>query len=143
MIICRVLEDKKLIIPQWLVTAEVFYVLTMLVLKISLALFFLRIMVKRWQQKVVYVAITFSTLMSIGYFFFACFQCGVSFAIPTYYVSHKLTLSSIRGLTPGSSSFAKSATSVLRPSRSLLSAIHMQVLQHRQICCSPLFRCSC
>ncbi|TLD37179.1 hypothetical protein E2P81_ATG03991 [Venturia nashicola] len=61
---------------NWLMTAEVFYVLTMLVLKISLGLFLLRIMVKRWQQQVVYVAMTTSTLMSTGYFFFACFQCG-------------------------------------------------------------------
>lgn len=48
----------------------------MLVLKISLALFFLRIMVKPWQKRVVYVAITISTLVSTAYFFFAIFQCG-------------------------------------------------------------------
>jgi hypothetical protein len=69
-------ELSELIVVQWLLTAESFYILTMLVLKISLALFFLRIMVKPWQQKVVYIAITISTIVSIGYFFFAVFQCG-------------------------------------------------------------------
>lgn len=67
---------KELTVIQWLLTAESFYVLTMLMLKISLTLFFLRIMVKPWQQRVVYVSITISTLVSTAYFFFAIFQCG-------------------------------------------------------------------
>jgi hypothetical protein len=45
-------------------------------LKISLAIFFLRIMIKPWQRRTVYVAVTLSTLFNIAYFFFAIFQCG-------------------------------------------------------------------
>jgi len=45
-------------------------------LKISLAIFFLRIMIKPWQRKAVYLAVGISTLFNIGYFFFVIFQCG-------------------------------------------------------------------
>lgn len=105
-ILLRALRSRKLTISQWLQVAEVFYILTMLVLKKSLALFFLRIMVKRWQQHVVYCAITLSTVMSIGYFFFACFQCGVSSDTRTYQ-SHVLIFPSTRELMHGSFSYAK------------------------------------
>lgn len=84
-------ESSELIIVQWLLTAESFYVLTMLVLKISLALFFLRIMVKPWQQRVVYIAITVSSLVSIGYFFFAVFQCGYTSGSAWVFFVRKLT----------------------------------------------------
>jgi hypothetical protein len=63
----------------------------MLVLKISLALFFLRIMVKPWQKRVVYVAITIATLMSTGYFFFAIFQCGYTKANAWVFFARKLS----------------------------------------------------
>jgi hypothetical protein len=84
-------ESSELIIVQWLLTAESFYVLTMLVLKISLALFFLRIMVKPWQQRVVYITITVSSLVSIGYFFFAVFQCGYTSGSAWVFFVRKLT----------------------------------------------------
>jgi hypothetical protein len=64
-------------IEQWLLVTEYFYILTMLVLKISLAIFFLRIIAKPWQRNLVYAAVTLSTLFNIGYFFFAVFQCGI------------------------------------------------------------------
>lgn len=48
----------------------------MMTLKISLAIFFLRIMVERWHRNVVIGAVTLSTAFSIAYFFFAVFQCG-------------------------------------------------------------------
>lgn len=59
-----------------MLVAEVFYVLTMMTLKISLAIFFLRIMVRPWQRRTIYLAVGFATLFNIGYFFFAIFQCG-------------------------------------------------------------------
>jgi len=62
---------------EWLLAAEVFYILTMLAFKISLGLFFLRITHKKWQRYVIYVAVTISTVFSIAYLFFAIFQCGV------------------------------------------------------------------
>jgi hypothetical protein len=49
----------------------------MITLKISLGVFFLRIMVVPWQKRSVYVIVTISTLMGIAYFLFALFICGL------------------------------------------------------------------
>ncbi|KAF2437130.1 hypothetical protein EJ08DRAFT_13952 [Tothia fuscella] len=62
---------------SWLLVCETFYIITMLTLKISLAIFFLRILLRPWQRRVVYTAVTISTIFSTAYFFFAVFQCGV------------------------------------------------------------------
>jgi hypothetical protein len=50
----------------------------MLTLKTSIGLFFLRILIARWQRRIVYVAIGLSAIFNFGYFFFICFQCGIS-----------------------------------------------------------------
>jgi hypothetical protein len=55
---------------------EVFYILSLMVLKISLGLFFLRILVKRWQRRMIYTAMTISTVFSFVMFWFIIFQCG-------------------------------------------------------------------
>jgi hypothetical protein len=44
--------------------------------KISLGLFFLRILVERWQKRILYGIIGLSTAVGIGYFFYAVFACG-------------------------------------------------------------------
>lgn len=49
----------------------------MLVLKISLAIFFLRIIVKPWQKAFVCVSVGLSSIFNLFYFFFTVFQCGV------------------------------------------------------------------
>ncbi|KAF2396227.1 hypothetical protein EJ06DRAFT_484040 [Trichodelitschia bisporula] len=61
---------------NYLITAEVFYIVTMVTLKISLSIFFLRIMVKPWQRNTVYGAVACSTLFGLAYCLFAIFQCG-------------------------------------------------------------------
>jgi hypothetical protein len=48
----------------------------MMALKLSLALFFFRIMVMRWQRWIILASITASTVFGVAYFFFAIFQCG-------------------------------------------------------------------
>ena len=55
---------------------ENFYTLTMLVLKISLGLFFLRTLVKPWVKYVIYTAMCISSVFGVLYFFFTVFQCG-------------------------------------------------------------------
>jgi hypothetical protein len=45
--------------------------------KISLGLFFLRILVKKWQRRTVYGAVVIASFVSFCYFWFAIFQCGV------------------------------------------------------------------
>jgi hypothetical protein len=55
---------------------EHFYTLGMLTLKISLGLFFLRIMSEKWQKWIIYVTLFISTSFGISNFFFSIFQCG-------------------------------------------------------------------
>ncbi|KAF2432375.1 hypothetical protein EJ08DRAFT_585601 [Tothia fuscella] len=62
---------------NFLIITECFYVLTMLVLKLSIAIFFLRIIAKRWQRVVVYISAGVSILINTVSFFFIVFQCGV------------------------------------------------------------------
>ncbi|KAG9522951.1 NADH-ubiquinone oxidoreductase, partial [Aureobasidium melanogenum] len=53
-----------------------FYVLTIIFLKISLAFFYLRIIVQRWQKIVIYVAATAMTLYGLAYGLLYMFRCG-------------------------------------------------------------------
>jgi hypothetical protein len=62
----------------------------MMTLKISLAVFFLRIIVRRWQRLAIYTTISISTGFSIAYFFFTIFQCGY-FTSPVQFFVKKLS----------------------------------------------------
>jgi hypothetical protein len=61
---------------QLLTVAEVFYILSVMVLKMSLAVFFLRIALNFWHRMIIYTAVSVSTVYSVGMFLFAVFQCG-------------------------------------------------------------------
>ena len=61
---------------DWLLVGSVFYIATMLVFKISLGLFFLRVTNLAWQRRLIYVMMGISTLISFVYLFFPIFQCG-------------------------------------------------------------------
>jgi hypothetical protein len=56
--------------------AEVFYLTTILFLKLSLGLFFLRVLIKKWQRKIVYATMLISTVINIYHCFFVLFSCG-------------------------------------------------------------------
>jgi rhodopsin domain-containing protein len=56
---------------------ECFYVLTMITLKISLAIFFLRIIIEPWQRAIVYGIISVATSAGVVYFIYTVFGCGV------------------------------------------------------------------
>lgn len=60
-----------------LMVAESFYVVTMCALKISVSIFFLRVMVKPWQRWLVYISLFLATAVNLAYFFVIVFQCGV------------------------------------------------------------------
>jgi hypothetical protein len=62
--------------PQILTVAEVFYILSVMVLKLSLGVFFLRITIDFWHRMIIYTAVTISSIYSVVMFFFAVFQCG-------------------------------------------------------------------
>lgn len=44
--------------------------------KIALGLFYLRIMVEKWQRYIIHGTVGFATAYGIGFFFFELFQCG-------------------------------------------------------------------
>ncbi|KAK5999981.1 hypothetical protein QM012_005069 [Aureobasidium pullulans] len=52
------------------------YGLTCVLLKISLGLFFLRIIAEKWQRNVIYAGITINTIYGITYFGLCTFGCG-------------------------------------------------------------------
>ena len=58
-----------------------------MIFKIALGLFFLRIMVEKWQRLAIYTTVGFSTVFGIAYWFFAVFQCGS----PTDFLKNELT----------------------------------------------------
>lgn len=52
------------------------YALTCVLLKISLGLFFLRIITEKWQRHIIYAGITINTFYGITYFGLCTFGCG-------------------------------------------------------------------
>jgi hypothetical protein len=67
----------NLFLLQILITTEVFYIWTMMALKLSLAFFFFRLVINKWQQRVIYAIAGLSMVFGFAYFCFAVFQCGV------------------------------------------------------------------
>jgi hypothetical protein len=61
---------------QLLNVAEFFYILCLMLLKISLGIFFLRLTFTRVQHVIIYAAVTTSLIFSFAMFLFAVFQCG-------------------------------------------------------------------
>lgn len=53
------------------------YILTTVTLKISLAIFFLRIVVRQWQRRVIWIVTTIYTIYATAFAFVAVFQCGI------------------------------------------------------------------
>jgi hypothetical protein len=61
------------------------YCITMISLKISLSIFFLRIMVESWQKRAIYILAILSTLAGIAYFMFSLFFCGAPVTATLYW----------------------------------------------------------
>jgi len=62
------------------------YIMTMVFLKISLGIFYLRFISQHWQRVVIYTTVALNTLYGVLLFFVAIFQCGD----PTLYLSNEL-----------------------------------------------------
>lgn len=60
----------------WTLTAEVSYLITILFLKVSLGLFFLRVVQVKWQRKIIYAVVIMSTIIQTYHAFFYIFACG-------------------------------------------------------------------
>jgi hypothetical protein len=67
------------------------YALTCVFLKISLGLFFCRILIERWQRNIIYAALAVNTLYGITYFGIITFGCGDPSKFLIRYVSHRCT----------------------------------------------------
>ncbi|TLD18271.1 Aldehyde dehydrogenase [Venturia nashicola] len=63
-------------VASLILVTECFYVLSMITLKLSLAIFFLRILRILWQRWIILTTITLTTVFGIVDLFFAIFQCG-------------------------------------------------------------------
>ena len=61
---------------NWVVAEEIFYLVTIIFLKLSLGVFFLRICVKKWQKYLIYAVMVVNTAMNIFDAFFLTFMCG-------------------------------------------------------------------
>ncbi|GME31676.1 hypothetical protein GTA08_BOTSDO11494 [Neofusicoccum parvum] len=61
---------------HWIIVSETFYVITAMMVKLSLGIFFLRIVIKPWQRAMVYTVMILIALTSIFFFFFLIFLCG-------------------------------------------------------------------
>jgi hypothetical protein len=61
---------------QYVQLSEVFYILTTTMLKVSLGLFFLRILTKRWQKLLFHILLGVSATYGFIYVLTAIFACG-------------------------------------------------------------------
>ncbi|KAF1831671.1 hypothetical protein BDW02DRAFT_40534 [Decorospora gaudefroyi] len=75
------------LLTKWAVASEACYVLTMMVLKISLGIFFARIVVQRWHLMSIYVTVGVNIFSSAAAFFYVFFRCGANL---DKYVVHQL-----------------------------------------------------
>jgi hypothetical protein len=63
-------------VEQLIQLSEVFYILTTTLLKVSLGLFFLRVLTKRWQKLIFHIILAISATYGLFYVFVSLFQCG-------------------------------------------------------------------
>ena len=71
--------------PQCLLLIETFYVLTMIALKFSLGLFFLRIFIAHWMRRTVQAVLVICLVGGIAYLFTIISQCGFPISQPTFW----------------------------------------------------------
>lgn len=74
-------------IMKYVVSLMGLYILTTITLKISLAIFFLRVVIQKWQRRVIYITIGIYTVYGLMFAFLAVFQCGV----PTHFLIKEAT----------------------------------------------------
>ncbi|KAF2874168.1 hypothetical protein BDV95DRAFT_604366 [Massariosphaeria phaeospora] len=67
---------QMIMLTKWVIVSEAMYVLTIMVLKISLAIFFARIVVKQWQLTTIYIAVAVNIISSLASFFYVFLRCG-------------------------------------------------------------------
>jgi hypothetical protein len=74
----------ELIVFQWAIVGEATYIVTVAVLKLSLGIFFARIVVKPWQLWTIYSTVAVNIVSSTASFFYVLLRCGVNLNIYVY-----------------------------------------------------------
>ncbi|KAF1927167.1 uncharacterized protein M421DRAFT_66014 [Didymella exigua CBS 183.55] len=69
-------DDATMILACWVVVSEATYLIAMMMVKISLGIFFARIVVAPWHLMLIYVTIGVNALSSVSAFFYCVFRCG-------------------------------------------------------------------
>ncbi|PVH99654.1 hypothetical protein DM02DRAFT_528532 [Periconia macrospinosa] len=69
-------DDSTMMLAGWVIISEATYILTILTVKISLGIFFMRIVVQAWHTKLIYTTIAIATVSSVTTFFYCIFRCG-------------------------------------------------------------------
>ncbi|CAD0108915.1 unnamed protein product [Aureobasidium uvarum] len=72
---------------KYIISLMGLYILTTISLKISLAIFFLRIVIRPWQRRIIYTVTGVYTVYATAFAFVAVFQCG----IPTNFLIKEAT----------------------------------------------------
>ncbi|KAF1980028.1 hypothetical protein BU23DRAFT_521907 [Bimuria novae-zelandiae CBS 107.79] len=78
------------------VASQASYIATVMMLKISVAIFFARIVVKRWHFTVIYATVTISCVSATAAFFYCLFRCGAN--LDLYVLRQMGNLCTPRGL---------------------------------------------
>ncbi|KAF9695655.1 hypothetical protein EKO04_006476 [Ascochyta lentis] len=69
-------DEERYLSLVYVQLSEVFYILTTTLLKISLGLFFLRVLTKRWQKLIFHTILGVSAVYGLLYVFITIFVCG-------------------------------------------------------------------
>ncbi|CBX99474.1 hypothetical protein LEMA_P087130.1 [Plenodomus lingam JN3] len=64
------------LLTKWVVVSEALYVMAMMTLKISLGIFFARIVIKPWHFMLIYITVGVNIISSTASFFYVLFRCG-------------------------------------------------------------------
>jgi hypothetical protein len=95
------LQSQLLTLLQYVQLSEVFYILTTTMLKISLGLFFLRVLTKRWQRVLFHVVLGISATYGFFYVLSSIFACGNPAKIADTFLGSKKCLPSAFILATG------------------------------------------
>ncbi|KAH6644592.1 hypothetical protein C7974DRAFT_23862 [Boeremia exigua] len=68
--------EKLQDLTKWVVVSESTYLVAMMTVKISIGIFFMRIVVASWHLMLIYVTIGVNVVSSVASFFYVVFRCG-------------------------------------------------------------------
>ncbi|KAH9870096.1 hypothetical protein J1614_007018 [Plenodomus biglobosus] len=66
------------LLTKWVVVSEALYLIAMMTIKISLGIFFARIVIKPWHFVLIYINVGVNIVSSIASFFYCIFRCGAN-----------------------------------------------------------------